>query len=470
MARAALRIWVTLALLVLPGLAYAGRETGDDHRSSGGKVRWWPDDGAQSGRISQCAFSANNCRQIGNCIQYQPANICGFEPIAPALWNFTAPAYGFEPIAPALRGHLACASTPLPTVYQLLSSNPNFTIATLLIQQLNLVAAFNSSFTGTLLAPTDAAFTAYLSTLEIDITNPQYAQYLPVFLIPLLQYHILLRRLFIYQMRPMAYSTAYMSINAIPHKVSVINNGSCTSQSNSAKDQRRGQHNKGRLVNYYLRDEQGFNVTFAGVDAIVAGGGAVHAINSVLQPNDLYPSVTALLTRNPALFSNLTSLVLLVDQQLAQYNISVLNTLETTPGSIAAPVNSAFVGLDTSGLSLKYILQTLLYHFCPADSVADILRTPYTQDAGYNPCATLLNIANPMALSTGLLYTFKSTNVLNFTAGIDYLSGKALPPPAQITTEKTAILMANVKTPISSSVAIDKVMLPPTGLPNPVLP
>jgi hypothetical protein len=35
--------------------------------------------------------------------------------------------------------------------------------------------------------------------------------------------------------------------------------------------------------------------------------------------------------------------------------------------------SQAFVGLDTSGLSLKYILQTLLYHFCPADSVADIL-------------------------------------------------------------------------------------------------
>ena len=139
------------------------------------------------------------------------------------------------------------------------------------------------------------------------------------------------RRVYSYQLRPIAYSTAYSSLNALPHKVTAVANSTCPAGNKGSK---------GCQPSHYLRDEQGNNVTFAMVDAIVYGGGAIHAINSVLQANDYYPSVTAALTRNPTAFSELTNLVLSLDQLLAPFNISILNTLETTPGSIAAPVNS----------------------------------------------------------------------------------------------------------------------------------
>jgi hypothetical protein len=216
------------------------------------------------------------------------------------------------------------------------------------------------------------------------------------------------RRVYSYQLRPIAYSTAYNSLNALPHKVTAVANSTCPNGNKGSKSCQ---------SSYYLRDEQGFNVTFAMVDAKVYGGGVIHAINSVLQANDYYPSVTAALTRNPTAFSELTNLVLSLDQLLAPYNISILNTLETTAGSIAAPVNSvcvvfaavvrtlyialcsgssivahsfapagcvlvltitqfwsalplpqAFIGLDTSGLTLQYATQTLLYHFCPVSA------------------------------------------------------------------------------------------------------
>lgn len=417
-------------LLALAGLAAAG--------GSG-----WDRVTKPSKGVSSCLRRAKSCSDAARCVEYRKCGDCDYKSMV----------------------HSRCA--PLPTAYQLMSSNPNFTIATALVEQLGLVGVLNGSFTGTILLPTDAAFTAYLSTMAINPLEPQYIAYLPAFLGPLLEYHVLLRRLFSWQLRPMAYSTVYMSINAIPHKVTAVYNGTCpmSARKSGGKDGDKG-YWKGCTRSYYLRDEQGFNVTFAGVDAMIFGGGVVHAINSVLQPNDIYPSITAALTRNPTLFSNITAVVLAVDQALAPLNISVLNTIETTPGSMAAPVNSAFIGLDTSGLTLQYLLQTLLYHFCPASSPAAILRTPYNQP-GFNPCLTALNAANP-GFSTGLDYFFQLAATFGQppTMRISYVSGAV----NQLVIERTTILMADVKTPISSTVAINRIMLPPTGLPQPALP
>jgi hypothetical protein len=122
----------------------------------------------------------------------------------------------------------------------------------------------------------------------------------------------------------------YWSINAVPHKVTAMVDGA--SQPDASV--------QGYRRSYYLRDEQGFNVTFAGGDAIVYGGGVIHAVNQVLQAGDLYPSVTAVLTRNPDSFSFITNLISDADDLLAPYNISIVSMFETKPGSIALPVNS----------------------------------------------------------------------------------------------------------------------------------
>lgn len=140
----------------------------------------------------------------------------------------------------------------------------------------------------------------------------------------------LLHRVFAYQWRRLAYSTLYWSINAVPHKITAMVDGA--SQPDASV--------QGYRRSYYLRDEQGFNVTFAGGDAIVYGGGVIHAVNQVLQAGDLYPSVTAVLTRNPDSFSYVTNLISDADDLLAPYNISIVSMLETKPGSIALPVNS----------------------------------------------------------------------------------------------------------------------------------
>jgi hypothetical protein len=139
------------------------------------------------------------------------------------------------------------------------------------------------------------------------------------------------RRVYSYQLRPIAYSTFRKSINALPHKVTAVANSTCPTGNKGSK---------GCQSSYYLRDEQGNNITFAKVDARVSGGGVIHVINSILQAKDVFPNFTAALTRNPTAFSELTNFVLSIDKQLVPYNISILDQMEQTGGTLAAPVNS----------------------------------------------------------------------------------------------------------------------------------
>jgi hypothetical protein len=147
-------------------------------------------------------------------------------------------------------------------------------------------------------------------------------------------------RVYSYELSPKAYGTFYEYYDRTadyygPSTVEAIANSKCPTSDKSSK---------GCRPCFYLRDKQGFNVTFAKVDARIAGGGVIHAIDSVLQPTDHYPSLTAALTRNPATFSELTKFLLSREEQLAPLKMSIINTLETTPGYFAAPVNSVSAG------------------------------------------------------------------------------------------------------------------------------
>jgi hypothetical protein len=207
-----------------------------------------------------------------------------------------------------------------------------------------------------------------------------------------------MRRVYGAQLANATYSTVYMNTNGIPHKVAYgrCQDGTCggdechdddndegcgdygrwRGKGKRARDLHRlrggddygngggggggsGQdkcrHNKATCtpVNY-LMDEQGDVVTLNQVDKFVYGGGVLHTVNSVLQANDIFPSLSAALSSSDN-FSVLLQVLGIID---TAFNITLLQRLEAAPGTMAVPSNQARTLLHQQPLLVRRLQHT----------------------------------------------------------------------------------------------------------------
>ncbi|KAF8065500.1 hypothetical protein HT031_003101 [Scenedesmus sp. PABB004] len=420
---------------------------------------------------------------------------------------------GYEPWTALQRcgKHYGCprpAPNPapyFPTIWEWTSNNPNMTIATEIMKLIG-EDVFKGPFTGTLLLPDDTAFAAYLARWKVPIiaNNTRAEEFYTNFFIRLLQYHTLLARVYACRLTGGGgngnWSTVHMNLNGFPHKVAFATNapgsscgygdgcrhGSCDCGGGDddrygGRDGDRygygrrrlahwhhhsfyGRHDRGGSCRanctrpiYYALDEQGDQIALDLVDKFVYGGGVIHTLTGVLQPNDIFPSLEAAIAGDD--FSDLRAAL---NRIQTEGNFSLLPTLEEIPGTLAAPNNDAFAGIDINSVPVSQLLNTVAYHFCAFKRAYRLLYTPYNGKPGKNPCLTILSRA--YKLEYGLLWNYQTRGLLERPKmWINYAGGTY---PSNLTVENATIVMPDITTPVHTVHDISDLIVPPANLPN----
>ncbi|WIA16576.1 hypothetical protein OEZ85_013246 [Tetradesmus obliquus] len=310
-----------------------------------------------------------------------------------------------------------------PTIYDWASNNPEQKISTQIMQLIG-VEVFQGPFTGTLFLPTDTAWSTYLARWNVPImaNNTRAEQFYANFFIKLLQYHTLLLRVYGAQLDGFNYSTVYANLNAYPHKRNVI--------------------------------------TFNSVDKFVYGGGVIHTIKQVLEPKDVFPSLTAAINSSD-IFSDLRTVL---DRIETEGNFSMLATLEEIPGTAAVPTNAAFAsaGVDVNTFPVNELLNVVAYHFCAFTRSYRLLYYPFTGKPGKNPCLTILSRA--YAISYGLAWNATKPGIAKVPEmWINYATGVY---PDGLKVKRANIVAADLTMPVHSAAVISDLLIPPTNLPS----
>ncbi|KAF6263537.1 hypothetical protein COO60DRAFT_1490198 [Scenedesmus sp. NREL 46B-D3] len=209
----------------------------------------------------------------------------------------------------------------------------------------------------------------------------------------------------------------------------------------------------------FLIDEQRNVVTFNAIDKFVFGGGVIHTINSVLEPSDIFPSLTAAINSS-AVFSDLR---ITLDRINNEGNFSLLPTLEEIPGTMALPNNAAFAGagVDVETAPVNDLLNVVAYHFCAFTRAYRLLYYPFKGRPGKNPCLTILSRA--YQISYGLAWNATNPGItqtpdmwINFATGV-YPNG--------LRVQRANIVTADITTPVHSAAEISDLLVPPSNLP-----
>ncbi|WIA36027.1 hypothetical protein OEZ86_007388 [Tetradesmus obliquus] len=390
----------------------------------------------------------------------------------------------------ALLGHAAAAAEPAgkhpgkqqpepeqqqrPVAWAWISQQPQLSSIAGILTLIGADKQLSGPFTGTLLLPTNEAVAEYASRLQapLQIADTDALQpFWKLFFSSLIDYHVLLARVYAKQWEASRqHSTRYFSSNGLPHSVTFLANSSCTpvlpsraagSANPKAAGSRRGKAGKAApptepCRSVAVQDEQGNNVTFAEARTAVQGGGVIHTVNAVLQPNDIFPSLAAVLAAMD--FSDLSGVLQQIDAGL---NITVLADLEKTPGTLAAPTNEAFIGLDLSGAGAATLLRIVTYHFCPDTQPWKLVYTPFTSPTKRNPCITLLGRTTGQAALLQLTYKQQSSAL---DAAPDmWVSYPTSAGNNTVTVNSTAtIVMADITVPLHVVHAVSKLLLPPS--------
>ncbi|KAF8061086.1 hypothetical protein HT031_004546 [Scenedesmus sp. PABB004] len=310
--------------------------------------------------------------------------------------------------ASAHTGHCLkpCPNPPpyFPIAWDWISNNPNMTLLTAAIRAAGMVDLFNTTFTGTLLAPNDEAMARYLKDVTVDLFDPAFAEFTSAFLRKLISYHVLpvraYARDFAGAVGTKLLPSIYFSINS-PHMVNITTidlSPNCTNCT---------------TLYTFITDQQSRTAQFVEVDKLVYCGGVIHTINAVLQPNDVYPSVSAAVAG-----AGLTSLgqVLVA---LNTTNPGFIAVLEELAGTLAAPNNEAF-SQNVDPAQLESIVR---YHVCPTAEYKNLLYFPF--NSGKNPCWTSLGIQlkDPLLKLTYLVGSYAIGEYPNMSIRFPTLSG-----------------------------------------------
>lgn len=352
-----------------------------------------------------------------------------------------------------------CPNPPKPTTaWDFISTNPELSFFESILAGTKWQTILDQPTDYTVLAPTNAAFddfffnqlsSALLVVLsnDADRTSLQYKYLLQHFFPILVQYFILPEPVFAKDLEVgQWYDTVYSNPNGQPHKIYFgskdVPVAYGVTVSRYAKPCRSCKNLK-----YYLMDEQRKTVTIKQADFFAEGGGAVHVINGIPLPNDIYPSV---LTAMHAL--NFTAFLAVVDYSKdSAWGRNAWAFTETNPITMAIPNNAAVAAWNKS---LNGVLPTpvavrqqIQYQNCPIVGpdvqLHNLLYTPFT--VGTNPCLTALGLgqSNP-ALQ------------LDFTAiGSEY-TVSALPGDVVAN-----IVFPDITTPLSVLHGIDTFIVPP---------
>ncbi|WIA23216.1 hypothetical protein OEZ86_010104 [Tetradesmus obliquus] len=216
-----------------------------------------------------------------------------------------------------------------PSAWSIISANPSLSQLAGIIQRLGLQDSLNRPFSGTLLLPTNDAIDNYMAQVELlhqidgRFSDPDTERR---FWTALLEYHQL----------PWATGTRQSSAS-VTLITKHLDQGAASQAGWSQASIKHFGHNKPgtsgpspfhkltfmcggarraaaatpdagpqtywtqRCEVTGIRDEQGNVVTFATKNTAVMGRGVLHTVNEVLQPNDVYPSLAALLANDPDL-------------------------------------------------------------------------------------------------------------------------------------------------------------------------
>ncbi|WIA38984.1 hypothetical protein OEZ86_005136 [Tetradesmus obliquus] len=224
-----------------------------------------------------------------------------------------------------------------PTAWSLITSNPALSQVAGIMQRLGLQPALSGPFSGTLLLPTNQAVEDYMAEVELlhqengTFATPAIERRMWA---PLLNYHQL----------PRAVSTRQKGMAVTLDTKHVDQDAALLARSNHLpatrtfnKPSGNGPFHKLRFLCSgaaraaavtpdadpqtfkrcevtSIRDEQNTTTRFVSKNTAVLGGGLIHTVNAVLQPNDVYPSLAALLTQDPEL-SVLAAVVQAVSNQ-----------------------------------------------------------------------------------------------------------------------------------------------------------
>ncbi|WIA15851.1 hypothetical protein OEZ85_012605 [Tetradesmus obliquus] len=352
-----------------------------------------------------------------------------------------------------------CGSCSAITAWDYISSTPSLSAVAGLIKAIGLDAALKGPFTGTLALPTNEAVAAYAAQFRGNVTA--YPEVFNNFLTKLLTYHFILRSAPAWQLSTVTLSVRYRNVwTATPHTVTFVVDPSVSKRApGDWQWSRKSMHSRPMprvFAVTHIVDEQGNNVTFASKDNFVLGGGVIHTINSVLNAYDIFPSVSAAAAGNPAL----SSLFDVLQQVSAALNISVVDQIDSTPGTLLAPTNDALnqslstLPITPTPAQLYAVLQ---YHFCPAPggNVKGLLYFKFKANK-FNPCLTLLGLTKPApTLKLFFNQTLTDNNpLLPMKLTVDYLDLGG--QPAQ-----TNIVVPDVTTPLTAGHVVDKVLIPP---------
>eukprot|EP00775_Hariotina_reticulata_P002630 gene2630-2931_t len=382
-------------------------------------------------------------------------------------WNGGGGSYNWRPQGyywpPAYncnyRGCFRPCPNPAPiSAWDFISSTKELSFLASLLRGTMYQAALEADFAGTVLAPTNAAFDAYYKTfspdlimvLDNDYTRTSMAWNIlnTHFWPPLLSYHVLTDAVFAKDFQAGTwYDTFYSNPNGQPHKV-YFGSEQVPVVYGPTTSKYAPRCRLCKSTRFYWMDEQNKVVTMSMADKWIKGGGAVHLVNSVLQPNDIFPSARAALVFHK--YTDLLSVMEYVNNSPWANNLGRL--IETTPTTFAAPNNAAFkallVALNGTLPPANVASYVLGVHSCPlsgGNAVAtNLLYTPFTK--GINPCLTELairwNQADPKLkfAKTGTTYNVQLT------------PGNQAP---------VKIVLPDVTYPMGVGHGIDKVLLPP---------
>lgn len=190
------------------------------------------------------------------------------------------------------------------------------------------------------------------------------------------------------------------------------------------------------------------------------GGGVIHTINQVLEPKDVFPSLTAAINSSD-IFSDLRTVL---DRIETEGNFSMLATLEEIPGTAAVPTNAAFAsaGVDVNTFPVNELLNVVAYHFCAFTRSYRLLYYPFTGKPGKNPCLTILSRA--YAISYGLAWNATKPGIAKVPEmWINYATGVY---PDGLKVKRANIVAADLTMPVHSAAVISDLLIPPTNLPS----
>uniref|UniRef100_A0A383VCG1 FAS1 domain-containing protein n=1 Tax=Tetradesmus obliquus TaxID=3088 RepID=A0A383VCG1_TETOB len=307
-----------------------------------------------------------------------------------------------------------------PTEWSVISTNHSLSQLAGIMQRLGLQATLSRPFSGTLLLPTNDAIDEYMAQVEL------LHQRNGIFADPATEQRM--------------WSNLLAGVPSAARRYKHAPEG-------------HGRHTQHRAP--------GRSVPFASKNTAVLGGGLIHTVNSVLQPNDVYPSLAALLAGDPEL-SIWAAVIKEVASQTACWEgpwqfqtcdlegIAGTFSLPTNGGFKAedwGPANSDGVPININAAFWKPIVQ---FHFIRAKSLNDFVD--YKRNRGFPANNKRTNLLGSLKDDDTDSYTLEF-QAAGFQLSVEHRSPRG---PAQ-----TSITQPTIHIPPHIAHKVSNVMKPP---------